>query len=81
MDLETAGPRVAFVTAAERAGEGFLARVGQLMGLQVALRDELALADVAGEGTLACVGPHVGFEVSSLSEFFQTELVRANQDL
>jgi hypothetical protein len=51
------------------------------MRLQVTLSDELRLADITGEGTLACVRAHMSLEVPGLSEFFETVLVRTNQNL
>jgi hypothetical protein len=80
VNLEAARAWVAFVAGTERAGEGLLPRVGEFVRLQVALGDELALADVAGEGPFSSVGAHVRLEVPGLSEFFQAALVWTNQN-
>ena len=81
MDFEAAGPRVALVAISEGACEGLLACVGQLVRLEVALRDELALAELAREGPLARMRAHVRFQISRLRELLQAAPIRTNQDL
>lgn len=55
VDLESARPRIAL--EADVALEGFITRVDQLMGLQVALRDESlpTVFKAASEGTFTCL--------------------------
>lgn len=61
MDFEAASARVAFVAGAESARKRLLSRVGELVSLQMAFSDELALADLARERTFSSMGPHVCF--------------------
>lgn len=79
VNLESAGTRILFVTAIKLANEWFHARVGQLVRLQVALRDELLRALLARERPLARVGSHVRFQVARLLKLLETLLERADQ--
>lgn len=78
VDFEAASPSVALV--ANDADEGPLTRVGEHMGLQVTLGNELILAVAAAEGTLSRVRAHVSLQISSLAELLQTAVVRAEQN-
>jgi hypothetical protein len=81
MNLESAGPWVAFGAAREGALEGFLPSVGQLMSLQMSLSYKLLVTLAADEGSLSSVGPHVGLQISGLWKFLQACLKRTYQDL
>ena len=69
MNLKSASPRVPLIAVSIVANEWFFTGMGQLMGLQVALSDELLLALVADEWSFASVSPHMGLEISSFRKF------------
>ena len=66
VDFQAASPGVALIAISEGASKRLLACVGEFVRLEVALRDELALAKLAREWPLARMCAHVRFQISSL---------------
>ena len=55
--------------------------MGEFVGLEVALRDELTLAKLAREWPLARMRAHVRFQISRLRKLLQATLIWTNQNL
>ena len=81
MDFEAARSRVFLIASTEVAAKWLLTSMRELVRLQVAFGDELALAYFAGEGPLAGVGAHMGLEISGLRKLLEAALVGTKQDL
>ena len=79
MNLESACARVFLIAAGLLTDKRLKARVGQLMRLQVPLRDELLPTLSASEGTLSSVRAHVSLKVTCLLELLKTALIGANE--
>ena len=79
MNFQPARPRVLF--AADSAFVGFFTRVDELVGLQVALRDERFAASIerAHEWSVAGMSPHVRLETARVTKLFDAVAERAEQ--
>lgn len=78
--LKSSCSGISFSASLVSTGERLLPSVGELVGLQMPLCDELLVALTTDEGSLACVGPHVSLQVAGLRELLQALFERTKQN-